>query len=164
MLNLQTSSNWVARQWNTLPQHMPIQRHDDIQVKVESSCRTHFIVVHITTIQWISLERKWFDNASLYRLSVTRHPGHYDFLNDVAFGHKELWQTLVADSLSNVMAYGHHKLWWSLSMNSLSVNFQMLLSLATMNCGGPMTQIAFLWTLKCCCLRPQWTVVAEWHK
>ena len=66
------------------------------------------------------------------------------FLIDVAFGHKELWQTLVADSLSNVMAYGHHKLWWSLSMNSLSVNFQMLLSLATMNSGGRMTQIASL--------------------
>ena len=66
------------------------------------------------------------------------------FLNDVAFGHKELWQTFVADSLSNVMAYGHHKLWWPLSMNSLSVNFQMLLSLATMNYGGRMTQIASL--------------------
>ena len=38
--------------------------------------------------------------ASLYRLNVARHPSHYDFLNDVAFVHKELWQTLVADSLS----------------------------------------------------------------
>ena len=53
--------------------------------------------------------------ASLYRLSVARHPGHYDFLNDVAFGHKELWQTLVADSLS--------------------VTSQMLWHLATTNCG-----------------------------
>ena len=104
----------------------------------------HTATIHGDPMNIFGMEVKWFNNASLYRLSVTRHPGHYDFLNDVAFGHKELWQTLVADSLSNVMAYGHHKLWWSLSMNSLSVNFQMLLSLATMNCGGPMTQIAFL--------------------
>ena len=61
------------------------------------------------------------------------------FLIDVALDHKELWQTLVADSLSNVMAYGHHKLWWSLSMNSLSVNSQMLQPLAAMNNGGRMT-------------------------
>ena len=55
------------------------------------------------------------------------------FLIDVAFGHKELWQTLVADSLSNVMTYGQNKLWWSWAMNSLSVNSQMLQPLATIN-------------------------------
>ena len=65
-------------------------------------------------IQWISL----------YRLSVARHPGHYDFLNDVAFGHKELWQTLVADSLS--------------------VTSQMLWHLATTNYGGIWPWVASL--------------------
>ena len=38
--------------------------------------------------------------ASLYRLSVARHPGHYDFLNDVVFGHNELWRPLAVHSLS----------------------------------------------------------------
>ena len=85
---------------------MPIQGREDIQVKVESCCRTHFRVEWNVAIQWISL----------YRLSVARYPGHYDFLNDVAFGHKELWQTLVADSLS--------------------VTSQMLWHLATTNYGG----------------------------
>ena len=125
---------------------MPIQGHEYIQVKVESSCRTHFRMEwewytspRSMAIYCISLEWKWSNNSSLYRLSITRHPGNYDFLNDVAFGHEELWQTLVADSLSNVMAYGHNKLWWSLAMNSLSVNSQMLQPLATMNNGGQMT-------------------------
>ena len=33
-----------------------------------------------------------------------------------------------------------------------------------MNSGGWMIQIASLWTLKCCCLWPQWTVVIEGHE
>ena len=56
-------------------------------------------------------------NGYLYTgSSVAGHPGHYDFLNGVAFGHKELWQTLVA--------------------YSLSVTSQMLWHLATTNYGG----------------------------
>ena len=43
----------------------------------------------------------WRSKGYLYTgSSVAGHPGHYDFLNGVAFGHKELWQTLVADSLA----------------------------------------------------------------
>ena len=151
MFNLRISSTWVARQWNTLPQHMPIQGHEYIQVKVESSCRTHFRMEwewytspRSMAIQWISLEWKWSNNASLYRLSFTRHPGNYDFLNDVAFGHKELWQTLVADSLS--------------------VTPQMLWHLTTTNYGGLRPWIDSLWTFICFCLWPQWTVAAEEHE
>ena len=54
--------------------------------------------------------RRW-PGASIQLLLLTT-----SFLNDVAFGHKELWQTLVADRLS--------------------VTSQMLWHLATTNYGG----------------------------
>ena len=76
----------------------------------------HIATIHGDPMDIFGMEVKWSNIASLYRLSVARHPGHYDFLNDVAFGHKELWQTLVADSLS--------------------VTSQMLWHLATTNYNG----------------------------
>ena len=92
----------------------------------------HIAMTHGDPMNIFGMEVKWSNNASLYRLSVARNPGHYEFLNDVAFGHKELWQTLVADSLS--------------------VTSQMLWHLTTTNYGGLWPWIASLWTLKCCCL------------
>ena len=51
-----------------------------------------------------------------------------------------------------------------MNTNSPSVNSQMLRSLVTMNCDGRRAWISSLWTLKCCGLWSQWTVIAEGHE